>query len=92
MVGINMPIPAPMAWHGFGVWKRSLFRDMHAYGEEIVRFYNQQKSFMQRWPESIGKAAEFVMLTANSKRITETQPDPLARNFLFDSDDNLGRS
>jgi len=63
MVGINVPIPVPMAWHGFGGWKRSLFGDMHAYGEEGVRFYTRQKSIMQRWPESIGKGAEFVMPT-----------------------------
>ncbi|MDP3310273.1 MAG: aldehyde dehydrogenase family protein, partial [Polaromonas sp.] len=61
MVGINVPIPVPMAWHGFGGWKKSLFGDMHAYGEEGVRFYTKQKSNMQRRPESIGKGAEFVM-------------------------------
>jgi len=61
MVGINVPIPVPMAWHGFGGWKRSLFGDMHAYGEEGVRFYTKQKSVMQRWPASIGKGAEFAM-------------------------------
>ena len=64
MVGINVPIPVPMAWHGFGGWKRSMFGDMHAYGEEGVRFYTKQKSIMQRWPASIGKGAEFVMPTA----------------------------
>jgi malonate-semialdehyde dehydrogenase (acetylating)/methylmalonate-semialdehyde dehydrogenase len=64
MVGINVPIPVPMAWHGFGGWKKSLFGDMHAYGEEGVRFYTRQKSVMQRWPESIGKGAEFAMPTA----------------------------
>ena len=64
MVGINVPIPVPMAWHGFGGWKRSLFGDMHAYGEEGVRFYTKQKSVMQRWPDSIGRGAEFVMPTA----------------------------
>jgi malonate-semialdehyde dehydrogenase (acetylating)/methylmalonate-semialdehyde dehydrogenase len=64
MVGVNVPIPVPMAWHGFGGWKRSLFGDMHAYGEEGVRFYTKQKSIMQRWSASIGKGAEFVMPTA----------------------------
>jgi malonate-semialdehyde dehydrogenase (acetylating)/methylmalonate-semialdehyde dehydrogenase len=64
MVGINVPIPVPMAWHGFGGWKKSLFGDMHAYGEEGVRFYTKQKSIMQRWPDSIGKGAEFAMPTA----------------------------
>jgi malonate-semialdehyde dehydrogenase (acetylating)/methylmalonate-semialdehyde dehydrogenase len=64
MVGINVPIPVPMAWHGFGGWKRSLFGDMHAYGEEGVRYYTKQKSVMQRWPDSIGKGAEFAMPVA----------------------------
>ncbi|MDR2011701.1 MAG: CoA-acylating methylmalonate-semialdehyde dehydrogenase [Rhodanobacter sp.] len=64
MVGINVPIPVPMAWHGFGGRKKSLFGDMHTYGEEGVRFYTQQKSIMQRWPESIGKGAQFAMPTA----------------------------
>jgi malonate-semialdehyde dehydrogenase (acetylating)/methylmalonate-semialdehyde dehydrogenase len=64
MVGINVPIPVPMAWHGFGGWKRSLFGDTHAYGEEGVRFYTRQKSVMQRWPESTPKGAEFAMPTA----------------------------
>jgi len=63
MVGINVPIPVPMAWHGFGGFKRSLFGDMHIYGEEGVRFYTRQKSVMQRWPESIGKGAEFAFPT-----------------------------
>ncbi len=64
MVGINVPIPVPMAWHGFGGWKGSLFGDMNAYGEEGVRFYTRQKSVMQRWPESTPKGAEFAMPTA----------------------------
>ncbi len=64
MVGVNLPIPIPMAWHGFGGWKKSLFGDMHAYGEEGVRFYTKQKSVMQRWPASIDKGAEFAMPVA----------------------------
>lgn len=66
MVGINVPIPVPMAWQGFGGWKRSLFGDMHAYGEEGVRFYTRQKSVMQRWPEHIADGASFVMPTSKS--------------------------
>ena len=61
MVGINVPIPVPMAWHSFGGWKRSLFGDHHAYGDEGVRFYTRYKSVMQRWPEGPGKGAEFTM-------------------------------
>ncbi|MCC6202726.1 MAG: CoA-acylating methylmalonate-semialdehyde dehydrogenase [Gammaproteobacteria bacterium] len=63
MVGINVPIPVPMAWHGFGGWKSSLFGDLHAYGEDGIRFYTRQKSIMQRWPASIGKGAEFALPT-----------------------------
>ena len=53
MVGINIPSPVPPAWHSFGGWKRSLFGDHHAYGQESVRFYTHYKSVMQRWPDSI---------------------------------------
>jgi malonate-semialdehyde dehydrogenase (acetylating) / methylmalonate-semialdehyde dehydrogenase len=61
MVGINVPIPVPMAWHGFGGWKNSLFGDTHTYGMEGIRFYTRQKSVMQRWPKEISKGAEFAM-------------------------------
>ena len=64
MVGVNVPIPVPMAWHGFGGWKQSLFGDMHAYGEEGVRFYTKQKSIMQRWPDAISQGAEYSMPVA----------------------------
>ena len=58
MVGINVPIPVPMAWHSFGGWKRSLFGGYHAYGEEGVRFYTRYKSIMQRWYDSGPKGAD----------------------------------
>jgi malonate-semialdehyde dehydrogenase (acetylating)/methylmalonate-semialdehyde dehydrogenase len=58
MVGINVPIPVPMAWHSFGGWKRSLFGGYHAYGEEGVRFYTRYKSIMQRWYDSTPKHTE----------------------------------
>jgi malonate-semialdehyde dehydrogenase (acetylating)/methylmalonate-semialdehyde dehydrogenase len=62
MVGINVPIPVPMAFHSFGGWKRSLFGDQHAYGEEGVRFYTRYKSVMQRWPDpATSKGPEFTM-------------------------------
>ncbi|KAB8043196.1 aldehyde dehydrogenase family protein, partial [Janthinobacterium rivuli] len=52
MVGVNVPIPVPMAFHSFGGWKRSLFGDHHAHGPESVRFYTRQKAVTQRWPAS----------------------------------------
>lgn len=61
MVGINVPLPVPMAWHSFGGWKQSLFGDHHSYGEEGVRFYTRYKSLMQRWPDSGSRGPEFVM-------------------------------
>jgi malonate-semialdehyde dehydrogenase (acetylating)/methylmalonate-semialdehyde dehydrogenase len=62
MVGINVPIPVPMAFHSFGGWKRSLFGDHHAYGEEAIRFYTRYKSVMQRWPDAApSKGPEFMM-------------------------------
>ena len=64
MVGINVPIPVPMAWHGFGGWKNSLFGDQHVYGREGIRFYTRQKSIMQRWPSAASKGADFAMPVA----------------------------
>jgi malonate-semialdehyde dehydrogenase (acetylating) / methylmalonate-semialdehyde dehydrogenase len=61
MVGINVPVPVPMAWHSFGGWKSSLFGDHHAYGDEALRFYTRYKSVMQRWPEGSGRGPEFTM-------------------------------
>jgi malonate-semialdehyde dehydrogenase (acetylating)/methylmalonate-semialdehyde dehydrogenase len=64
MIGINVPIPVPMAFHSFGGWKKSLMGDHHAHGPESVRFYTRQKAVTQRWlnhDESAG--AEFAMPT-----------------------------
>jgi malonate-semialdehyde dehydrogenase (acetylating) / methylmalonate-semialdehyde dehydrogenase len=63
MVGINVPLPVPMAFHSFGGWKRSLFGDHHIYGEEGVRFYTRYKSVMQRWPGNTSRGPEFTMPT-----------------------------
>ncbi|WP_444885516.1 CoA-acylating methylmalonate-semialdehyde dehydrogenase [Microbulbifer sp. PSTR4-B] len=52
MVGINVPLPVPVAHHSFGGWKRSLFGDLHAYGPDSVRFYTKRKTITQRWPAS----------------------------------------
>jgi malonate-semialdehyde dehydrogenase (acetylating)/methylmalonate-semialdehyde dehydrogenase len=50
MVGINVPLPVPVAYHSFGGWKRSLFGDLYAYGPDSVRFYTRRKTITQRWP------------------------------------------
>ncbi len=63
MVGINVPMPVPLAFHSFGGWKRSLFGDHHIYGEEGVRFYTRYKSVMQRWPNAGAKGPELTMPT-----------------------------
>ena len=61
MVGINVPIPVPAAFHSFGGWKSSMFGDHHMHGAEGVRFYTRYKAVTQRWPASIKSGAEFTM-------------------------------
>jgi malonate-semialdehyde dehydrogenase (acetylating)/methylmalonate-semialdehyde dehydrogenase len=61
MVGINVPIPVPMAFHSFGGWKRSLFGDHYVHGPEGVRFYTHLKTITARWPAGIRKGADFKM-------------------------------
>jgi len=63
MVGINVPIPVPMAFHSFGGWKQSLFGDHAMHGVEGVRFYTKLKTITSRWPKSIQSGPEFVMPT-----------------------------
>ena len=63
MVGINIPIPVPMAFHSFGGWKRSLFGDQHMHGMEGVRFYTKLKTVTSRWPSGIRSNSEFIMPT-----------------------------
>jgi len=63
MVGINVPIPVPLAFHSFGGWKNSLFGDHHMHGPEGVRFFTRYKTVTQRWPAGIRAGAEFVMPT-----------------------------
>jgi malonate-semialdehyde dehydrogenase (acetylating)/methylmalonate-semialdehyde dehydrogenase len=63
MVGVNVPIPVPMAFHSFGGWKRSLFGDSAVYGMEGVRFYTRLKTVTARWPTGIRAGAEYVMPT-----------------------------
>jgi len=61
MVGVNVPIPVPMAFHSFGGWKRSLFGDHYVHGPEGVRFYTRLKTITARWPTGIRKGADFKM-------------------------------
>ncbi|OSP56612.1 CoA-acylating methylmalonate-semialdehyde dehydrogenase [Pseudoruegeria sp. SK021] len=63
MVGINVPIPVPMAFHSFGGWKASIFGDHHMHGMEGVRFYTRIKTTTTRWPSGMRTASEFVMPT-----------------------------
>ncbi|MND20137.1 Methylmalonate-semialdehyde dehydrogenase [acylating] [compost metagenome] len=63
MVGINVPIPVPMAFHSFGGWKNSLFGDHHMHGPEGVRFYTRLKTITSRWMSGIRNGADFVMPT-----------------------------
>jgi len=64
MVGINVPLPVPVAYHSFGGWKRSLFGDLHAYGPDAVRFYTKRKTITQRWPSAgIREGVTFAMPT-----------------------------
>jgi len=63
MVGVNVPIPVPVAFHSFGGWKHSLFGDHHMHGSEGVRFYTRLKEVTSRWPKGIRAGAEFVMPT-----------------------------
>jgi malonate-semialdehyde dehydrogenase (acetylating)/methylmalonate-semialdehyde dehydrogenase len=71
MVGINVPIPVPMAWHSFGGWKRSLFGSQHIYGEEGIRFYTRYKSVMQRWPKGEPSSVE-LSYTSGTEGDTST--------------------
>ncbi len=63
MVGVNVPIPVPMAFHSFGGWKRSLFGPLHVHGPDGVRFYTRLKTVTSRWPSSKRESAQFVIPT-----------------------------
>jgi len=63
MVGINIPIPVPMAFHSFGGWKASLFGVNHMHGIDGIRFYTRLKTITTRWPKGIRSENEFIMPT-----------------------------
>ena len=66
MVGVNVPIPVPLAFHSFGGWKNSAFGDINQHGMEGVRFYTKTKTVTSRWPAGIRSGAEFVIPTLNN--------------------------
>ena len=70
MVGINVPIPVPMAFHSFGGWKSSLFGNHHMHGPESIRFYTRLKAITSRWPTGIRSGADFVTPTMKSLQDT----------------------
>jgi malonate-semialdehyde dehydrogenase (acetylating)/methylmalonate-semialdehyde dehydrogenase len=63
MVGVNVPIPVPVAYHAFGGWKRSLFGDHAVYGMEGVHFYTRLKTITARWPTGIRAGSSYIMPT-----------------------------
>ena len=65
MVGINVPIPVPVAYHSFGGWKRSAFGDINQYGMEGLRFYTKTKTVTQKWPKNddLSEDSAFVIPT-----------------------------
>jgi malonate-semialdehyde dehydrogenase (acetylating)/methylmalonate-semialdehyde dehydrogenase len=65
MVGINVPIPVPIAYYTFGGWKRSAFGDLNQHGPDSVRFYTKTKTVTSRWPSGIKDGSEFVIPTMN---------------------------
>ena len=65
MVGVNVPIPVPMAFHSFGGWKNSLFGDYAMHGEEGIRFFTRLKTVTSRWPNNIKSGPEFTILLSD---------------------------
>jgi len=63
MVGVNVPIPVPLAYYTFGGWKRSAFGDLNQHGPDAIRFYTKTKTVTSRWPSGVKEGAEFVIPT-----------------------------
>ena len=83
MVGINVPIPVPMAYYSFGGWKESLFGDAHVHGREGVQFYTRGKVVTARWPDSARSgvnlgfpSAEIDLVRRREARRVSSDPDP----------------
>ena len=74
MVGINAPIPVPIAFHSFGGWKRSVFGDLNQHGPDSIRFWTRTKTVTSRWPSGIRSGAEFSMPV-----FAEPKPEPPRR-------------
>jgi len=68
MVGINVPIPTPLAYYGFGGWKRSAFGDLNQHGPDSIRFWTRTKTVTERWPSAIASGAEFSMPVFSAQR------------------------
>jgi malonate-semialdehyde dehydrogenase (acetylating)/methylmalonate-semialdehyde dehydrogenase len=67
MVGVNVALPVPVAFHSFGGWKRSIFGPLAAYGPDGVRFYTQRKTVSQRWPGDAAESAQFAFPSASNQ-------------------------
>ena len=65
MVGVNVPIPTPVAYYTFGGWKRSGFGDLNQHGPDAFRFYTKTKTVTSRWPSGVKEGASFVIPTMN---------------------------
>ena len=61
MIGVNVPIPTPLAYHSFGGWKRSSFGDLNQHGPDSIKFWTRTKTVTTRWPSGIKSGAEFSM-------------------------------
>ena len=77
MIGVNVPVPVPMAYHSFGGWKNSLFGEHHVHGPDGVRFYTRAKVVTQRWPE-LERDASFDMPTARWSRAAGDAPQAVS--------------
>ena len=84
MIGVNVPIPVPMAFHSFGGWKRSLFGDHYVHGSEGVRFYTRLKTVTARWPTGIRAGAESSCLPCAREARNERKARALAGRFEID--------